>query len=179
MDRRGLVALDEVHVVAVALEQAADRLVGRAAEHGRAGDLVAVEVKDRQHRAVARRVEETDALPRAFERRGLGFAVADDRDRDQVGVVEHGAERVGEHVAELAAFVDRAGRRRADVARDAARRRELAEQPLSCPISSSPMCGIDLGVRALEIDVRDDRRTAVAGTGEEDHVRRRDGGSPG
>ena len=34
-----------------------------------------------------------------------------------------------EHVAELAALVDRAGRRDADVARHAARRRELAEEP--------------------------------------------------
>ena len=33
-----------------------------------------------------------------------------------------------QHVAELAALVDRAGRRHADVARDAAGRRELAEQ---------------------------------------------------
>ncbi len=93
------------------------------------GDLVAVEVQDRQHRAVARRVQEADALPRALERTGLRLAVADDRDGDQIRVVEHGAEGVREHVAELAALVDRSRRRDADVAGDAARRRELAEEP--------------------------------------------------
>ena len=61
--RRRVVAFDEVHVVAVALEERAHVVVGGAAEHGGVGDLVAVEVEDRQHRAVARRVEEVDALP--------------------------------------------------------------------------------------------------------------------
>ena len=106
--RARVVALDEVHLVAVALEQRADVVVARAAEHGRAGDLVAVEVQDRQHGAVARRVEEADALPRALERPGLRLAVADDGDDDQVGVVERRAEGVRQHVAELAALVDRA-----------------------------------------------------------------------
>ena len=127
--RQVVVALDEVHVVAVAFEQPLDVLIARAPEHGGPGDLVAVQVQDGQHGAVARRVEELDALPRALERPGLRLAVADDRDDDEVGVVERRAEGVHEHVAELAALVDRAGRRHADVARDAARRRELAEEP--------------------------------------------------
>ena len=117
-----VVALDLEHVVAVALEQRAD--LGRvlAAEHGRPGDLRAVEVQDRQHRAVAGRVEERDALPGALQRAGLGLAVADDRDREQVRVVHHRAERVHQHVAELAALVDRARRGDRDVAGDAAGR---------------------------------------------------------
>ena len=49
---------DEVALVAVAREQRGDLLVGRPAEHGRAGDLVLVQVQDRQHGAVAGRVEE-------------------------------------------------------------------------------------------------------------------------
>ena len=48
---------------------------------------------------------------------------------DQIGIVERGAERVREHVAELAAFVDRARRRRAHVARNAVGRRELSKEP--------------------------------------------------
>ena len=80
----------------------------RPAEHRRARDLVAVEVQDRQHGAVAGGVEEAHALPRALERPGLGLAVADDAGDQQVGVVERRAEGVHERVAELAALVDRA-----------------------------------------------------------------------
>ena len=72
--------------------------------------LCAVQMEDREHRAVAVRVEEPHALPRSFERTGLGFAVADHARDDQVGVVERSAERVHQRVAELATFVDRSGR---------------------------------------------------------------------
>jgi hypothetical protein len=164
-----LVALDEQHLVAMALEEAADRRVGGAAEHGWTGDLVAVQVKDRQHRAIARGIEELDALPRALERAGLRLAIADDRHRDQRRIVEHRAERVGQDVAELAALVNRARRRRADVARHAARRRELAEQPVDAGGILADL-RIDLGVRALEVHVRQDRRAAVARSREVDDV---------
>src|SRR5262249_49464577 len=69
-------------------------------------DLVAVEVKDRQHRAIADWIEELVRVPRRGERSGLGFAVAH-RYRDQEArIVERGAERVGDAVTELAAFMD-------------------------------------------------------------------------
>ena len=68
------------------------QLVARdAGEHGRVGDLVAVEVQDRQHRAVACRVEELVRVPARGQRPGLGLAVADDAGDEQVGVVERGA----------------------------------------------------------------------------------------
>ena len=56
---RRVVALDEVRLVAVADQQRAQLVVRDAREHGRVGDLVAVEVQDREHRAVARRVRRT------------------------------------------------------------------------------------------------------------------------
>ena len=51
----GIVAFDEVRRPAVALEQVFQLLVRDAREHRRVVDLVAVEMKDRQHRAVADR----------------------------------------------------------------------------------------------------------------------------
>ena len=50
----GLVAFDEVGLVAVAAEERFQFLVADARQDGRTGDLVAVEVQDRQHGAVAR-----------------------------------------------------------------------------------------------------------------------------
>ena len=159
VDAHRLVAFDEVHVVAVPGEEATELLVRFAPQHGGAGDLVPVEVEDRQHRSVVDRVQEAHALPRAFERSGLGLAVTDHRDHDEIGVVERRAERVREHVAELAAFV----------ARNAAGRRELAEQRAHAAEIGGHV-GIDLGVGPLEIDVGEHRGTAVARAGEEDRV---------
>ena len=73
-------------------------------------------------------IEKLVRVPGGRQRTGLGFTVADDAGGDQIGIVEDRAERVAQRVAELAAFVDAAGRFRRDVARDAAGKRKLPEQ---------------------------------------------------
>ena len=162
-------AADEDRLVAVAGEQLADLLLARPAEHGRPGDLVLVEVEDRQHGAVAGRVEEAHPLPGALQRPGLRLAVADHAGDQQVWVVEGGAEGVDEGVAELAALVDRARRRHADVAGDPARGRELADQAQQPRLVGGDL-GVELRVGALEVGVGHHRRPAVAGTGDEEDL---------
>ena len=61
--RRRVVALDQVGRVAVAAQQVEQLLARDAGQHGRVGDLVAVEVQDRQHGAVGARVEELVRVP--------------------------------------------------------------------------------------------------------------------
>ena len=68
-------------------------------------------------------------MPARRQRPRLGLAVADDAADDEIGVVEGRAIGMGQRVAELAAFVDGAGRLGRGMARDAAGKRELAEQP--------------------------------------------------
>ena len=126
-------------------------------------------MQDRQHRPVARRVEEAHPLPGALQRRGLRLAVADHAGDEEVGVVEGGAEGVNEGVAELAALVDRPGGGDADVAGDPAGRRELAHQ-VQQPGFVRRGLGVELGVGALEVDVRDHRRAAVTRPGDEEDV---------
>src|SRR5690606_9548393 len=75
--------------------------------------------------------------------------------------VERGAVRVGERVAELAALVDRPGRLRRDVARDAAGEGELAEEPPQA-LGVLRDVRVRLGVRALQVRVRDEAGAAVA-----------------
>jgi hypothetical protein len=123
-----LVAFHEGHVVAVPGEEGANLVVGRPGQHGRVGDLVSVEVEDREDGAVAGGIQKADPFPGSGQRAGLCLAVPDDRGDDEVRVIEGSAERVAEDVAKLAALVNRARRGDADVAGDAARRRELAEQ---------------------------------------------------
>jgi len=49
---------------------------------------VAVEMKDRQHRAVMRAIAEFAGMPGGGERHELGFAVADRAGDDEVGMIE-------------------------------------------------------------------------------------------
>ena len=154
-------ARDEDGAVPVALEQRHELRLGNPREDGRVRDLVAVQMEDRQHRAVGLRVEELVRVPARRERPGLRLAVADDAGDEQLGVVERRAVRVGERVAELAALVDRARRLRRDVARDPAGEGELAEE-LAQALLVHAHARVDLAVGALEVRVRDEPRPAVA-----------------
>lgn len=61
--RHRVIALDEVGLPRATLEEVLDFLMGHAAEHGGVGDLVAVQVQDWQHSAVANGVQELVRLP--------------------------------------------------------------------------------------------------------------------
>ena len=58
------------------MEELVELFVGDAGQDGRVGDLVAVEVQDRQHDTVGARVDELVGLPAGGQRAGLSFAVA-------------------------------------------------------------------------------------------------------
>ena len=108
-------------------------------------------------------------MPARGERPCLRLAVAHHARHDQVGIVEGGAVGVREGVAELAALVDRAGRLRGHVARNAAGERELGEEALHAFLVPGD-ARIHLAVGALEVGVRDEAGTAVPGAGDVDHV---------
>src|SRR4029450_5343282 len=99
-----------------------------AVEVAGVGDLVAVQVQDGQHAAIAGGVQELVAMPSGGERSSLGFAVTGDCWDDEVRIVERRAERVRECVAKLTALVDRSGSLGSDVAWNAAREAELFEE---------------------------------------------------
>ena len=94
-------------------------------------------------------------MPARGQRAGLGLAIADHAGDDQIGIVESRAEGMRKRIAELAALVDRAGRLRRGVARDAARERKLPEQPPH-PLGVRADVRVDLAVGAFEIGVGDE-----------------------
>ncbi len=108
-------------------------------------------------------------MPARGERPRLRFAVANDCSDDEVGVVERRAVGMGKRVAELAAFVNGAGRFRRHVTRNPAWKRELGEEPLHA-FDILRDTRIDLAVRAFEIGVGDDPRPAMPGADDIDHV---------
>ena len=97
------------------------------------------------------------------------FAVADDAGDDQIGIVERGSEGMAERIAQLAAFVNRSRRRRRDVAGNAAGKRELLEQ-LFQPGFVLGDVRINFAPGAFEIDVAHNRRAAMTGAGDVEHV---------
>jgi hypothetical protein len=123
----------------------------------------------RQDGAVVDRVEKLRAVPARGQRSGFRLAVADRARDEQVRIVEGGAERVREDVAQLAAFVDRPRRLRGRVARDAAGKRKLFEEALH-PGGVAGDVRKQLAIRAFQIGIGNDRGPAVTGTGEEDRV---------
>ena len=112
----GSIAFDEMRGPAVAFEEFLKLGLRDAGEDRGIGDFVAVEVEDRQDRAVGGGVEEFIGVPGGGKRAGFGFTVADDAGDDQVGIVEYGAEGVADRISEFTAFVDRAGTFGRDVA---------------------------------------------------------------
>ena len=164
-----LFTLDEQRRPAAPPEKAFEFLVLDAREDCRVADLEAVQVQDRQNRSVRDRVKEFVGLPGGRQGTRFGFAVADDARDDEPWVVECGAKGVAERISEFAALVDGPGCRWRDMARDAARKRELLEKPFHSGFVLADV-GIDLAVAPLEVGVGDQRRATVAGTGDVDHV---------
>ena len=92
-------------VVPVATQQLVQVLRRDASEDGRVRDLVAVEVQDREDRAITVRIDELVHVPTRRERSGLGFAVTDDAKDRQVGVVQDSSVGVEQRVSEFAPLV--------------------------------------------------------------------------
>ena len=160
---------DEHRRVAVAAQQRVQLRFGDPGQHRGVGDLPAVQVQDRQDRPVPGRVQELAGVPAGGQRPGLGLAVTDYAGHDEVGVVERGAVRVGQGVAQLAALVNGAGRLRGDVAGHPAREGELVEQPAH-PGQVTRDARVDVAVAAVQPGVRECGRAAVARADHVHHV---------
>src|SRR5699024_1898484 len=97
-------------------------------------------------------VQELVGLPAGGQGAGFGLAVAHGDRGDQVGVVKHRAEGVGDGVAQLAALVDGTGGLRRNVAGDAAGEGKLLEQAAHALLVPADV-GVDLGVGAVQVGV--------------------------
>src|SRR5207248_2247282 len=109
-------------------------------------------------------------MPGTGRRTGLRLAVAHDARDDQIGVVESGAERRGERVAELTALVDRARNNGSEVAGEAAGPREVVNQP-GQPLAVARELGLDVLQAAVDPKIREIRRRAVTRTGDQQDAR--------
>ena len=161
-----LVPLDDQRMPAESLEQLGQLVIAHRVVDRGVGDLVAVDVEDRQHRTARHRIEELVRVPGASGRPGLRLAVADDAGDDQVRVVQRGAKRRCQRIPELAALVDRSGHHRREVAGKAAWPGEAANQS-SEPFAIAAQLGLDVRQTAVDPQIRQVRRRPVAGPGDQ------------
>ena len=79
-DKNGLVPIPGVKLYQI--------IVGHPARYSGVGDFVAVQMKDRQHRAITRRIQKLVRMPASGQGSRLRFTVSDYATDQQLGVVE-------------------------------------------------------------------------------------------
>src|ERR1700732_2904117 len=119
MHVHGVIPGDDVRRVTVAFEQPPQLALRDSRQYRWVGDLPAIQMKNRKHRTITDRVEELVRVPAGREWAGLRLAVPDHAEHLEVRVVERRTIGMRERVPELASLVDRSGRRRSVVTRDA------------------------------------------------------------
>ena len=119
-------AFHEVGRPAITSQQTLQFLVADPRQQRRIVDLVAVQMKNRQDRAIANRAQKLIDVPGSRQGPRFRFAVADYGRHDQFRIVERRAACVREHVPELSSLMNRARRFRRAVAPNAARETRIA-----------------------------------------------------
>lgn len=127
----------------------------------RSQNNIPVEVENRQYRTIGNRVQELRAMPRGRQGSRLTLAIANHSERDEVRVIEDGAECMGDGVPELAALVERARSLRRCVRSDTAREGELLEEATHAFL----VLGngrVDLGIDSFKVRLRENSGCAMA-----------------
>ena len=99
-------ALDKDGRPTVTAKQLFQFLARDAGEQCGIGNLVAVEMQNRQHGSVSGRIKKLVGMPSRGQRAGLGLAIADPAGDDQIRIVEHRTERVAKRATQFTAFMD-------------------------------------------------------------------------
>ena len=164
-----LVAFHKVGRPAAAAQELLQFLMLDAGQDGRIADLVSIEVQDRQHGSVGNGIEELVGLPRGRQRACFRFAVAHNAGDDHTGIVERRPESMADRVTQFAAFVNRPRRGGRNMAGNPAGERELREQLLEPGFVLGDV-RIDLAPGAFQVHVSHNRRAAMTGAGDVEHV---------
>ncbi len=135
----------------------------------RPGNLVAIEVQDRQHGTVPTRVEKVHTFPAAFQRTGFSFPITYDAGHQQVGIVEDSAKGVHQRIAQLSAFMQGVGCVRAAMAGDAAGGGEAAKEAQHALFIGRDV-GVHLAISTFQPGAGVHGRAAMAWTGDENRL---------
>src|SRR5271170_7185818 len=88
-------------------------------------DLVAVEMEDRQDRAIANGIQKLVDVPGCGEWSGFRFAISDNRRHNQCRIVECRAAGMRQHVTQLPTLMNRSRSLRRTMTPDSSRKRKF------------------------------------------------------
>src|SRR5215469_10591501 len=127
---RRLVSFDEIWLIPVAFEQLPEFFFGDSREKAGVGNLVAIEVQNRQNATVALRIEKLVAVPSGCERACFCLAISDYASDYQIRIVKGGAVSMRERISKLTTFMNGAWCLGCDMAGNTAWKAELLEEAL-------------------------------------------------
>src|SRR5579864_1018007 len=162
-------ALHKIGSPAVAAEEILNFLVRNARQQGRIVDLIAIQMEDREHSAIARRIQELVGVPGSRERTGFRLAIAHDCRNNQLWIVKGRATGMREDVAEFSAFVNRSRSFRRAVTPDSAGEGKFMEE-LPQAVFVKTLLGIDLGVRPLQVSGAKHAGSAMSRASKKNHI---------
>src|SRR5580693_4823738 len=128
MHALGFVALHKVWFVTISGEQVREFLIAQTPKHRGIRDLIAIQMKNGQHRSIPRGIEKLIGMPTGRERSGFGLSVSDNATGQQIRVVENRSIGVRDGVPQLSPFVNRAGSLGGGVTWDSSGERKLLEE---------------------------------------------------
>ena len=105
----GLEALNEIRRPAVTTQQLIEFLAADAGEDRWAGNLVAIEMEDRQHCTIGGSVEKFVGMPGCGQWPGFCLAVTNHAGGNQIWIVKYGTEGMTQRIAKLTPLVNGAG----------------------------------------------------------------------
>ena len=169
MHGHGIAALYEVRLPATSMQEALELLMRDVGQNSRITDLIFIQMQHGKHCTVGLCIQELVGMPCSCKRTGLSLAVADDHGSDQIRVIKGSAERMRDGITKLTALVDGTGRLRCHVAGDTAGEGELLIQSLQS-FDILRNVGIYFAVSTLKVRVCHKEISAVARSGDQDHV---------
>src|SRR5258708_4126888 len=108
-------------------------------------------------------------MPTGGQWPGLSFTIADDTAGQQIGIIKDRAVGVHYGIAKFSSLMNRAGCFRSNMAWDTAGKRKLFEEPFH-PFFVLRNVRIKLTVGSLQISIRNQPWSAMAWSGDVDHI---------
>ena len=127
MHTAGFRAFHKVRLPAHTCKKLPQHVIRSTGQNGRIGNLVAVQMQNRQHRAIFVRIDKFVALPGSGQRTSFRFSIADHAGRNQIGIVKYRAKGMGQRIAQFSALMNRAGHLRRHMTGNPAGKGKLLE----------------------------------------------------
>src|SRR6266404_2011550 len=162
MHGQRMVAFNKVRLVPIAFEKVRKLVFRYPGQHGGTGNLVAVQMKNRQDRTITQWVQEFVRVPTGGKWARLSLAITYNTTHQQIRIIKCGPVSVQQRIAQFTTFIDGPGSIGRGMAGNASGPGKLLEQPLhACRILRDG--GIKLSICTFKICVGDDARSAVSG----------------